>query len=188
MDKAQLGPQPFMGVMPTMLVGANVNGKPNFMTAAWATVACMSPPMVCVAINKARHTLKGIVENGTFSLNVASAKQMVEADYCGITAGGRSDKSKVFQTFYGKLKTAPMAEECPANIECKVFKTVDCGSHDLIIGEIVEVHVSKECMVDGNPDIQRIDPIVYSGGYYWRIGEHIGKAFSAGKAYASGKK
>ncbi len=183
MDKVQLGPQPYMSVMPTMLVGANVKGKPNFMTAAWATNAGMAPPMVCVAINKARHTLKGIVENGTFSLNVASAKQVVETDYCGITAGSHADKSKVFQAFYGKLKTAPMAEECPANVECRLFKTVDCGSHDLVIGEIVEVYVNRDCAKGGTPDTGKIDPLVYSQGNYWQIGKQVGKAFSAGKAY-----
>jgi flavin reductase (DIM6/NTAB) family NADH-FMN oxidoreductase RutF len=52
MEKIMLGPVPYMSVMPTLLVGTNVKGKPNFMTAAWATVACMAPPMVCVAINK----------------------------------------------------------------------------------------------------------------------------------------
>src|SRR5512135_706571 len=126
MDKVQLGPQPFMGVMPAVLVGANTNGKPNFMTAAWATVACMSPPMVCVAINHARHTALGIEANGAFSLNIPSAKQAVATDYCGITTGARADKSQVFDVFYGKLVTAPMARDCPVNIECSVFKEVDC--------------------------------------------------------------
>lgn len=184
MDKVQLGPLPFMCVMPTMLLGANVNGKPNYMAAAWVTVASMSPPMVCVAVNHARHTMKGIEESGTFSLNVPSTKQMVEADYCGITTGARADKSKVFESFYGGLKTAPMANECPVNIECKVFKTVDCGSHVLCIGEITEVYVSKDATTDGAPDLQKIDPIVYStGGIYSKMGEQIGKGFSVGKKY-----
>jgi flavin reductase (DIM6/NTAB) family NADH-FMN oxidoreductase RutF len=183
MDKVQLGPQPYMSVMPTVLVGTNVKGRPNFMTAAWATNASMSPPMVCVAINHARHTLKGIDENGTFSLNIPSAKQVVEADYCGITTGSRVDKSKVFETFYGSLKTAPMAEECPVNIECRVFKSVDCGSHELYIGEVVEVYVSKECAKDGKPEVAKVDPIVYSQSAYWQIGKPAGKAFSAGKAF-----
>ncbi|MDD1700198.1 MAG: flavin reductase, partial [Methanoregula sp.] len=56
MEKITLGPMPYMSIMPTLLVGANVKGKPNYMTAAWATVACMAPPMVCVAINKTRFT------------------------------------------------------------------------------------------------------------------------------------
>lgn len=183
MDKLQLGPQPYMSVMPTVLVGVDVHGKPNFMTAAWAAPACMAPPMVCVAINKARYTLKGMEENGTFSLNVASAKQMVETDYCGITTGGRADKSKVFSPFYGRLKTAPMAMECPVNVECRVFKTVECGSHDLVIGEIVEVYVNKDCTKDGKPDPVAIDPMIYSQGDYWQIGKKLGGGFSAGKAY-----
>ena len=183
MDKVQIGPQPFMGVMPVVLVGANVKDKPNFMAAAWATVACMSPPMVCVAINHARYTAKGIAENGTFSLNVPATQQAVEADHCGLVTGARADKSKVFSPFYGRLKTAPMAGECPVNIECKVFKSVDCGSHELYVGEIAEIYVSKACMADGGPDIKQIDPIVYTAGSYWQIGKQIGKAFAAGKAY-----
>ena len=70
MEKITLGPMPCMSVMPTLLVGANMKGMPDYMTAAWATVACMAPPMVCIAINKARFTGKGIEENKIFSLNV----------------------------------------------------------------------------------------------------------------------
>ena len=113
MEKITVGPMPYMSVMPTVLVGANVKGKPNYMTAAWATVACMAPPMVCVAINKARYTAKGIEENKTFSLNIPSAKLAVETDHCGLVSGAQEDKSKVFRSFYGKLKTAPMAGGMP---------------------------------------------------------------------------
>jgi hypothetical protein len=94
-DKITIGPMPYMSVMPIVLVGANVNGKANYMTAGAATVACMAPPMVCVALNKARYTVKGIEENKTFSLNVPSVDHLVEADYCGIVSGAQEDKSKV---------------------------------------------------------------------------------------------
>ncbi len=183
MDKITIGAMPYMSVMPTLLVGANVKGKPNYMTAAWATVACMAPPMVCVAINHARHTMKGIEENKTFSLNVPAAKDVVIADYCGITSGAHTDKSSVYRSFYGKLGNAPMAEECPVNIECKVFRTVDCGSHVLVIGEIAEIHADKACTTDGKPDLAKLDPLVYAQMAYWHIGKDAGKAFSIGKNY-----
>jgi flavin reductase (DIM6/NTAB) family NADH-FMN oxidoreductase RutF len=184
MDKITLGPMPYMSVMPTLLVGANVKGKANYMTAAWATVACMAPPMVCVAINKTRYTVKGIEENKTFSLNVPSAQHVVEADHCGLVSGSQEDKSKVFESFYGKLKTAPLAVECPVNIECKLFKSVDCGSHLLYIGEVVEIHADKACVADGKPDTGKTDPIVYAQSAYWQVGKQIEKAFSAGKKYS----
>jgi flavin reductase (DIM6/NTAB) family NADH-FMN oxidoreductase RutF len=183
MDKITLGPMPYMSVMPTLLVGANVKGKPNYMTAAWGTVACMAPPMVCVAINKARYTVKGIEENKTFSLNIPSAKHVVEADHCGLVSGAQEDKSKVFTSFYGNLKTAPLAAECPVNIECRLFTSVDCGSHRLYIGEVVEIHADKACVVDGRPDIAKSDAIVYAQASYWQVGKQIDKAFSAGKNY-----
>ncbi len=162
MDKITLGPMPYMSVMPTVLVGANVNGKPNYMTAAWATVACMAPPMVCVAINKMRYTAKGIEENKTFSLNVPSETMVIETDHCGLVSGSQENKSGVFQSYYGKLKTAPLVEECPVNIECKLFKSVECGSHVLHIGEVMEIHADRSCLTDGKPDIEKINPIVYA--------------------------
>jgi len=183
MEKITLGPMPYMSVLPTVLVGANVNGKPNYMTAAWATVACMSPPMVCVAINKARYTAKGIGENRTFSLNVPPVKGVVETDHCGLVSGAQEDKSKVFTSFYGTLKTAPLAGECPVNIECRLFKTVDCGSHQLYIGEVVEIHADPACVTDGKPDITRINPIIYSQAAYFAVGKQVETAFSAGKKY-----
>ena len=183
MEKITLGAMPYMSVMPTLLVGANVQGKANYMTAAWATVACMAPPMVCVAINKSRYTLKGIEENKTFSLNVPAAKDVVAADHCGIVSGEKVDKSKVYSSFSGKLKTAPMAKECPVNIECRLFKSVDCGSHILIIGEVVEIHADKSAVTDGKPDVVKINPIVYAQSAYWQVGMEAAKAFSIGKEY-----
>ncbi len=183
MDKITLGPMPYMSVMPALLVGANVKGKPNYMTAAWATVACMAPPMVCVALNKTRYTVQGIDENKTFSLNVPSAEYVVETDHCGLVSGAHEDKSKVFSSFYGGLKTAPLAEECPVNLECRLFTSVDCGSHALYIGEIMEIHADKACVTDGRPDPVKSDPMVYAQASYWSIGRHIGKAFFAGKQY-----
>lgn len=183
MDKVTLGPMPYMSVMPTLLVGANVKGKANYMTAAWATVACMAPPMVCVALNKTRYTVIGIEENKTFSLNVPATPQVIETDYCGIASGSNADKSKIFTSFYGRLKTAPMPEECPVNIECRLFKSVDCGSHRLYIGEVVEIHADKGCVTDGKPDAAKINPIVYAQATYFGMGKIAGKAFSDGKKY-----
>ncbi len=183
MEKVAIGPTPFMSVMPALLVGANVKGKPNYMTAGAATGASKEPPRLCVAINKVRYTAIGILENETFSLNVPSTARVIETDYCGVVSGAKVDKSPVFRSFYGKLKTAPMAEECPVNIECRLFQSVDCGSHVLYIGDVIEVYTNKSCITDGKPDIEKVRPIVYSGSAYWECGKRIGKAFSDGTHY-----
>jgi len=167
--------------MPAVLVGANVDGRPNYMTVAWAGVACMDPPMIAVAINKRRHTEKGILENRTFSVNVPAAKDAAVTDHCGLVSGSKVDKSTLFETFYGKLGTAPLIREFPVNIECELRHTLDLGSHNLHVGAVVDVLVASDCVSGGAPDTQKIDPLVYGGANYYRLGEVVGKAFSIGK-------
>lgn len=185
MDKVSVGAKTLLFPMPTVLVGANVGGKPNYMAVAWAGIACMAPPMVAVAINHSRHTNKGIHENKTFSVNIPSGKHVVETDYCGIASGSRVDKTQIFETFYGKARTAPLIRECPINMECELRHTLDLGSHELHVGEIIDVHVDNDCITDGMPDIKKLDPIIYAPGKsgYWHIGEFMAQGFSVGKEY-----
>ena len=158
MDKVKLGAKTLMYPMPAVLVGTNVNGKPNYMLAAWCGIACVAPPMIAVAINHARHTAKGIDENKTFGISIPSTRQAIEADHCGLVTGAHADKSKVFESFYGTLKTAPMARECPINLECKLHTALDLGSHVLYVGEIVETYADHEAIVEGAPSIEKVDP------------------------------
>jgi flavin reductase (DIM6/NTAB) family NADH-FMN oxidoreductase RutF len=142
--------------------------------------------MITVALQHHRYTLKGMRENGTFSVNVPSAELARETDYCGLVSGTkRADKAKDcnFNIFYGKLKNAPMIEQCPVNLECKVVHILSLGSHCLVIGQIEEVHASENCMTDGEPDPAKINPIMYVTGAnkaYCRIGEKVGPAFKIG--------
>jgi flavin reductase (DIM6/NTAB) family NADH-FMN oxidoreductase RutF len=79
-----------------------------------------------------------------------------------------------------------MAKECPVNIECTVFKAVDCGSHHLYIGKIVEIHADPSCVTDGKTDIKKVNPILYTHAAYFDVGNLVDMAFSAGKNYQKG--
>lgn len=155
------------------------------MTAAWSGIANSNPPMVSVALQHHRHTYKGIKENGTFSVNVPSAALVKETDYCGIVSGTKEDKTADcnFNVFYGKLGNAPLIEQCPVNLECKVVHILNLGSHAFIIGQIEEVHVSENCLTDGQPDVSKIDPVVFCTGgrkTYRGLGGELAAAFSVG--------
>ena len=185
MSKVTLGPQTMIYPNPALLVGANVHGEPNFMAVAWGGIANSEPPMISVAIRHQRHTYIGVRENMTFSVNVPSIYLMKETDYCGIISGKKADKVKVcnFNVFYGKLKNAPLIEQCPINLECTVVHMLNLGSHSLIIGKIEETHISESCLTDGKPDATKIKPIIYTGkqeDQYRIFGEVIGKAHSIG--------
>ncbi len=183
MEKVRLGPETLLYPMPAVLVGAIVEGKPNFMTAAWCGIACRKPPAVAVAVYQKRYTLKGIREKGAFSINVPSTSMAERVDFCGIYSGSKRDKSALFDTFDGSKLEVPLVRECPVNLECRVMQIVEVGSHVLVIGEIVESYVNEDCMKEGVPDPMKIDPLIYSPKTqtYHKLGGSVGKAFHIGK-------
>jgi len=182
MTKKSFGPQNWLYPMPAVLVGVTVDGNPNFMTAAWCGIVASNPPTLMVGIRPTRYTYKGIEEQKVFSINIPSANLVREVDYCGIVSGRKEDKARLFTLFYGTLKTAPLIEECPVNLECKMTHTADVGSHIMCVGEIVETFVSEACLTEDKVDVKKIDPLIFSAPdqNYWRLGGHIAKAFHVG--------
>ena len=157
-------------------------GRPNYITIAH--VGIMKYTTLSVSLHKSHHTNAGVKENGTFSVNLPSARMVKVTDYCGLVSGREVDKAALFQTFYGKLKTAPMIQECPVNMECKLIHTLDLGTHEIFIGEIAETYCDEECLTQGKgEDLARVDPILFSmsGARYFRVGEQIGLAWTRGK-------
>jgi len=185
-SKVKMGPQTWLPVEPVVLVGTNIGGKANFATVAWTGIAGSEPPMVSIALRHIRYTLKGIYKNRTFSVNIPSADLVKETDYCGIISGENTDKVKDcgFTIFYGNLDTAPLIEQCPINMECEVVHVLNVGSHALVIGKIIETHISGDYMTDGKPDFMKIDPLVYIPrpvAEYRAVGKFVADTFSIGK-------
>ena len=185
MAKVQMGPKTSIYPMPALLVGANVDGKPNFLTVAWGNIANAEPPMAAVAIRASRHTRIGIEQNKTFSVNVPSIDLVKKVDYCGVASGAKEDKVKTcqFTVFYGKLGTVPMIEQCPVNLECTVLHSLELGSHTLYVGRIEEVHASSDCLTEGKLDLDKVKPLAFlaePSRQYYAMGEYQGKAFNIG--------
>jgi flavin reductase (DIM6/NTAB) family NADH-FMN oxidoreductase RutF len=176
-----------MPVAPTVLVGAMVGGKPTYMAVGFASGANIKPPILCVSLNHAHYTVKGILENGEFSVNVPSVAQIRECDYCGLVSGRSVDKSSIFTTFFGELAGAPMIEECPIACECRlVGSPVDFAMDSVFFGEVVKSYVDAALYEKGKKaDILQIDPLLTGlDRRYRRAGEAVGDAFSIGWEYA----
>ena len=185
MPKTKLGADVFLYPMPVTLVGANVNGKPNFLTVAFCGIMNPHPPVIYAALNKSHHTNPGIKQNRTFSVNVPSADMVRATDYCGLASGHDVDKSGLFQVFYGELETAPMIEECPLNMECRLIKSIDLRMDEVFMGEIVQSYGDESYLTEGLPDVRKLDPMAFTihDNSYWKLGEKVGKAWSIGKNF-----
>jgi flavin reductase (DIM6/NTAB) family NADH-FMN oxidoreductase RutF len=183
MGKIEIGADRVCYPMPCSLVGANVEGRPNYLTVAWFSMANPKPPYVMAAMNKAHYTNAGVKANGTFSVNIPSAELVEKTDYCGLVSGRKVDKSGLFETFYGKLKTAPMIQECAFNAECRLVQTVDLPMEELFIGEIVAAYSEDRYLTDGVPDMRKINPLllVQPQKMYASLGPDVAPAWEAGK-------
>jgi len=183
MKKTKVELMPLLFPHSVVLVGADVDGQPDFVTVAWVTVACGTPPWIAIALNHVRHSLKGIKQNMAFSVNIPGKAMVKETDYCGMATGARTDKAQDcnFNVFYGEVASAPFIEQCPVNIGCNAEHIIKLGSHYLIAGLVKEVLASDECLTEGKPDISKVKPFVFVPGKYYAIGEAFAKAFSVGK-------
>ena len=181
--KRKLGAKNCLYPMPTTLVGAMVEGKPTFITIAH--VGIMDLGSVSLGMNKIHYTNAGIKESGTFSVNIPTVEMVKETDYCGLVSGKNVDKAALFEVFYGNLKTAPMIEECPVNMECRLVQTVDFPRHDIFIGEIVEAYCEERCLTEGIVDLSKIQPILFAMNdkSYWKLGERLARAWHVGKGF-----
>ena len=189
MLKNKIQPKAYLFPMPLAVIGANVNGKPNFETVAYVGIIESKPPLISVASYETHHTNIGIKENGTFSVNTPSEELVEKVDYCGLVSGKKIDKSEVFDVFYGELETAPMISQSPLNLECKVIKVLNLKdllgiekAHDIFFGKIEGAYADEEYLTDGIPDIIKLKPLIYSLGKYWKVGEELAEAWKVGKS------
>jgi len=186
MGKIAIGARIILYPLPAVIVGAQVDDKPNFSTYAWCGIVNSNPPMLSVAFQHKRHTLKGVKQNGTFSVNIPSVGMVKETDYCGLVSGKDTDKvaNCGFKLFYGKLTNAPLIDECPINLECRAIHILNLGSHEMVVGQIEEVHATESCLTNGEPDVEKIQPFLWvtrPDNQYRTFGKHIGDAFNIGR-------
>jgi flavin reductase (DIM6/NTAB) family NADH-FMN oxidoreductase RutF len=188
--KNKIGSATYLYPMPTTIVGANVSGKANFLPIAYCGIVQHSPAMISVTLGKRHYTNAGVKENQTFSVNIPSCDMVEVTDYLGLHSGRDMDKSALFKVFYGELKSAPMIQETPLNLECRLVKTLDFGgTNEIFIGEIVQAYACEDILSAGLPDIQKLNPIIFSmhDNSYWSLGNRLGKAWSIGNNFLKKK-
>jgi flavin reductase (DIM6/NTAB) family NADH-FMN oxidoreductase RutF len=181
MEKVKIDNNAFGYPMPTVLVGSVVAGKANFMAVGWISRVNSKPPMIAVALGP-HYTNSGIEEKNAFSVNIPDISLVTETDYCGLVSGSKTDKSELFEVFYGELKGAPLIKECPLCMACALYDAVKLPRNTLYIGEIVEVFTEERYLTEGKPDIKKINPFTLSmpDNNYWGVGNNVGKAWQSG--------
>ena len=170
--------------MPVLMIATyNGDGNVNVMNAAWGTM--QERNMVALNLTESHKTVKNIKARGAFTVSIADAAHMVEADYFGIESGNKvSDKFARSGLTAEKAETvdAPVINEFPICLECEFVEyqsnEYGCG----VIGKVVNVTADESVMADGRIDMSLVNAIAfdpYTHGYY-RVTERVGNAFKDG--------
>lgn len=178
MAKIQWKPGNMVYPLPAVMVScADSEGNSNILTVAWTGTVCTNPPMVYISVRPERYSYQMIRETGEFVINLTTKELVFATDFCGVRSG--RDVDKFSETGLTKesasVVNAPMIGESPVNIECKVTEVKELGSHHMFLAEVVAVHVDERYLNENQKfELRKAEPIVYSHGEYYQLGELLG--------------
>ena len=165
--------------LPAVMVSAGDKaGNTNIITIAWTGTICTNPAMLYISVRPERYSYDMIRESGEFVVNLTTEALAKVTDYCGVRSGRDVDKWKEMGLTRGnasELEFAPIIEECPVNIECKVEEVKELGSHHMFIARVVGVQVDDSYLDEtGKFSLNETGLLAYSHGEYHSLGKQIG--------------
>ncbi|MEG1910340.1 MAG: flavin reductase family protein [Bacteroidales bacterium] len=166
--------------LPAVLVSCGSTPQDySVLTVAWVGTLCTNPPMCYISVRPERHSYTIIKENMEFVINLTTKEMARATDWCGVRSGKDYNKIQEMKLTLGKSKMikAPIIEESPVSIECRVKEIVPLGSHHLFIAEVVNMQVEDRYLDSetGEFDLASANPLVYLHGGYFDLGKKIGK-------------
>ncbi|MDA3894184.1 MAG: flavin reductase family protein [Salinivirgaceae bacterium] len=180
MPKTTWKPGTMIYPVPAVMVTCGNNpDNYNIITIAWTGTINSDPPMCYISVRKTRNSYKLIRDCGEFVINLTTKKLAKATDWCGVRSGARYDKFKEMNLtpIPATYVKAPLIEESPINIECKVAEIKELGSHDMFLAEVLAVHADDKYLDEktGAFDLSKANPITYMHGHYYTLGKPLGK-------------
>ncbi|WP_037344672.1 flavin reductase family protein [Ruminococcus sp. FC2018] len=163
--------------VPPTLVTSSYNGIINVFTVAWTGIMCTKPPVTYISVRPERYSYELIDKSGEFVINLASKELVKAVDICGVKSGKNTNKFELtgLTTSSGSKVKAPVIEQSPLSLECKVRDKIELGTHMVFVADIVAVDVAQELIdKDGRLELEKADLIAYSHGEYFELGKRLG--------------
>lgn len=179
--------------LPAVMVStADREGNDNIITVAWTGTVCTNPAMLYISVRPERYSYHMLRESGEFVVNLTTEKLAKAIDWCGVRSGRDFDKWKEMHLTRGKaekLTYAPIIQESPVNIECKVTEVQELGSHHMFLAKVGAVQVDESYMNEtGKFELNDTQLLAYSHGEYYTLGKKLGTFGYSVRKQTAGKK
>ena len=163
--------------VPPVLVTCGTMDKPNVLTVAWTGIVNTQPPKTYISIRPERFSYPLIRESGEFVINLSTAAMARAVDFCGVRSGKTVNKfaETGLTPVPASRVTAPMLDESPLSIECRVFQEIPMGTHNMFLADIVAVNVDSSLIDEaGKLHLERAGLLAYAHGEYFELGKKLG--------------
>ena len=163
--------------LPPVLVSCGSTEKPNVLTIAWTGILNTQPPVTYISVRPERYSYGIIKESGEFVINLATEELVRAVDYCGVKSGSKVDKLKDTGLTVSPSENigAPMIDQCPLSLECKVRQIIELGTHDMFMADIVGVNAANDLIdQNGRLCLDKANLTAYSHGEYFSLGKKLG--------------
>ena len=170
--------------MPVLMVATyNEDRSVNVMNAAWGTM--QERGNVVLNLTETHKTVKNIKARSAFTVSIADAAHIIEADYFGVESGNRVPnkfENSGLTASKAEAVDEPVINEFTICLECEFIEYQNneygCG----VIGKVVNVTADESVMVGDKIDMSLVNAIAfdpYTHGYY-KVTERVGEAFKDG--------
>lgn len=180
-EKVNIGPLLALYPRPITVVGAYVDGKPNWLLVGHTGI--IGHDRIMLSMSQRHYTNSGIKENRRLSINIVSRELLPKADYVGSVSGSNTDKSNSFAYHVGEYGT-PVIDASPLTMECEVVSNYVTNGFDNFICRIVNTYASNSILTNGKPDYNKLKPVLFDFSTYTYIatGEVVGHCLNLDKA------
>lgn len=136
--------------LPAVLVSCgSYKEEYNIITVAWVGTICTNPPMCYISVRPERHSYPILKKNMEFVINLTTKEMAYATDWCGVRSGKNFNKFEEMHLTPGKasIVQAPIIEESPLCIECRIKEIISLGSHDMFIADVVNVKADENIWI-----------------------------------------
>src|SRR5580704_12093045 len=152
-------------------------GVANLAPSSYFNLCASQPPFVMFASNTRKHSQNYAQSGGEFVFNLATHELRNEMNISGgdYAEGVSEPELAKLEMAPSRLVKPPRVAKSPIALECVYSQTVSLKSgngkllkYEVVIGEVVNVHVDDAVIVDGMIDMSRIRAIArlgYRGDY-----------------------
>lgn len=176
--KKQMGNTLALYPTPLVIVGAMIEGKPNWVLVGHLGI--IGHDRVMVSLAKSHYTNQGIKASRALSINIVDEALLPKADLTGCVSGHQRDKSGMFPHQIGEAG-APLINAAPVSMSCTVEDIYETEGFESFICRIAATYAEESVLTpEGKINYRALKPVLFEMPTYeyLRTGDVIGKCMS----------